>query len=160
MALHRDIFWIGRQWAVTGLGMQVINQKLGGQFDVEIARLWDDDWLDIFRGQSWLNAEDFAKGLAVARTRYPEPAKTVPAPLPVEALLRERATPPPEPIRAAVAPEAAEIAKPPALPPPEPTVSPAVTEAVEPAKAEPSSLKMNIGEHSARLMNVWRIKRH
>ena len=38
MALHRDIFWIGRQWAVTGFGMQAINQKHGGQFDIAIER--------------------------------------------------------------------------------------------------------------------------
>ena len=30
MALHRDIHWIGRQWAVTGHGMQLIDQKLKG----------------------------------------------------------------------------------------------------------------------------------
>ena len=46
MALHRDIHWIGRQWAVTGYGMQAINQKHGGQFDIEIARLWDDGLLE------------------------------------------------------------------------------------------------------------------
>ena len=27
MALHRDIFWIGRQWAVTGHGMQAIDPE-------------------------------------------------------------------------------------------------------------------------------------
>ncbi len=27
MALHRDIFWVGRQWAVTGYGIQACNQK-------------------------------------------------------------------------------------------------------------------------------------
>ena len=43
MALHRDIFWIGRQWAVTGHGMQLIDQRLMGAFDIEVARLWDDD---------------------------------------------------------------------------------------------------------------------
>jgi hypothetical protein len=26
MALHRDIFWIGRQWAVTGFRMQAENR--------------------------------------------------------------------------------------------------------------------------------------
>ena len=37
MALHRDIHWIGRQWAVTGHGMQLIDQKLQGFFDIAIA---------------------------------------------------------------------------------------------------------------------------
>ena len=43
MPLHRDIFWVGRQWAVTGYGMQAVDQRLNGKFDVETARLWDDD---------------------------------------------------------------------------------------------------------------------
>jgi len=73
MALHRDIHWIGRQWAVTGFGMQVIDQKHGGAFDVEIARLGDDGLLEGLRGQKWFNADDFAKGLAIARKRYPGP---------------------------------------------------------------------------------------
>jgi hypothetical protein len=34
MPLHRDIFWLGRQWAVTGFGIQAVNQKLNMQFDV------------------------------------------------------------------------------------------------------------------------------
>ena len=39
MPLHRDIHWIGRQWAVTGLGMQLIDQKLKGFFDIEVSQL-------------------------------------------------------------------------------------------------------------------------
>ena len=35
MALHRDIFWVGRQWAVTGYGVQACDQKQKGQFDIE-----------------------------------------------------------------------------------------------------------------------------
>ncbi len=42
MALHRDIYWVGRQWAVTGYGMQAVDPKLKGQFDIEASRLWDD----------------------------------------------------------------------------------------------------------------------
>jgi hypothetical protein len=71
MALHRDIHWIGRQWAVTGYGMQAIDQRHGGQFDIEIAGLWDDHLLERLSGQKWSNPEDFAKGLAIARKRYP-----------------------------------------------------------------------------------------
>ena len=73
MALHRDIFWIGRQWAVTGHGMQLIDQRLEGAFDIEVIRLWDDDLIESVRAKAWLKAEDFDKGLAVARTRYPQP---------------------------------------------------------------------------------------
>ena len=35
MALHRDIFWVGRQWAVTGYGIQACDQKQKGGFDIE-----------------------------------------------------------------------------------------------------------------------------
>ena len=73
MALHRDIFWIGRQWAVTGHGMQLIDQRLEGTFDIEVIGLWDDDLLDGVSGERWFNLEDFSKALALARARYPEP---------------------------------------------------------------------------------------
>ena len=72
MALHRDIFWIGRQWAVTGHGMQLIDQRLQGAFDIEVIRLWDDDLIESLHAKEWLKAADFDKGLAVARTRYPQ----------------------------------------------------------------------------------------
>ena len=49
MALHRDIFWVGRQWAVTGYGVQACDQKQKGQFDIEAGRLWDDDELENLR---------------------------------------------------------------------------------------------------------------
>jgi hypothetical protein len=75
MALHRDIFWVGRQWAVTGLGLQAVDQKQKSKFDIEIDRLWDDDLLDGLSAQHWFNLEDFNKGLSIARARYPEPAK-------------------------------------------------------------------------------------
>jgi hypothetical protein len=103
MALHRDIHWIGRQWAVTGYGMQAINQKHGGQFDIDIAHLWDEGLSESLREQKWFNADDFAKGLAVARKRFPgtprapepepqpEPAP-LPAPPPAATLLQAKGT--------------------------------------------------------------------
>ena len=36
MALHRDIYWVGRQWAVTGFGVQAVDQRLKGTFDIEV----------------------------------------------------------------------------------------------------------------------------
>jgi hypothetical protein len=75
MALHRDIYWIGRQWAVTGSGVQAIDQRLKGAFDIEVSRLWDDDLSERMRAYAWLNAADFDKALSVARTRFPEPPR-------------------------------------------------------------------------------------
>ena len=76
--MHRDIFWVGRQWSVTGYGMQAIDQKLKGKFDIEASRLWDDDLLDALRDEKWFNAGDFDKGLSEAHKHYPPPAgKTV-----------------------------------------------------------------------------------
>ncbi|THD60797.1 MAG: hypothetical protein E7813_22675 [Bradyrhizobium sp.] len=78
MPLHRDIFWVGKQWAVTGYGMQAIDQKLKGKFDIEAARLWDDDLPDALSDEKWFNIKDFDKGLAVARKHYPEPPRKAP----------------------------------------------------------------------------------
>jgi hypothetical protein len=80
MALHRDIFWVGRQWAVTGHGLQAVDQKLKGNFDIEAARLWDDGLLESMRAEPWLNVEDFGKALSVARTRFPAPLRKTPPP--------------------------------------------------------------------------------
>jgi len=97
MALHRDILWIGKQWAVTGHGMQLIDQRLMGAFDIEVARLWDDDLLERMHAKQWLNAEDFDKGLAVARARHKAP-KAGSEPASVVASEAEEVTlvPPPE----------------------------------------------------------------
>ncbi|UPK31790.1 hypothetical protein IVB18_26025 [Bradyrhizobium sp. 186] len=76
MALHHDIFWVGRQWAVTGAGIQAVDQRLRGVLDIEIARLWDDALVQSRRAKAGVNIEDFDRALATARTRYPrEPAQ-------------------------------------------------------------------------------------
>jgi hypothetical protein len=75
MPLHRDIFWVGKQWSVTGHGMQAIDQKLKGKFDIEVSRLWEDGLSEELRGEKWFNAKDFDKGLAEARKHYPEPPR-------------------------------------------------------------------------------------
>jgi hypothetical protein len=72
MALHRDIFWVGKQWAVTGHGMQAVDQKQKSKFDIEASRLWEDNLLDNLSPQRWFNSEDFNAGLSIARARYPE----------------------------------------------------------------------------------------
>ena len=89
MALHRDIHWIGRQWAVTGHGMQLIDQKLQGFFDIEVIRLWDESLIETMHAKEWLNAADFDKGLAVARARFPQstlPVTPLPEAVPAPAI--------------------------------------------------------------------------
>jgi hypothetical protein len=140
MALHRDIFWIGRQWAVTGFGMQAINQKHGGQFDIAIERLWDDDLLDALRGQKWFNPDDFAKGLAIAQARHSKPPPR-PAPPPVQTLLKSTIA------SADAAPAEATAAK---------TADP---DPLKPVEATPSLLQMGSTGHSAKLLRVWRVRR-
>jgi hypothetical protein len=80
MALHRDIYWVGRQWAVTGSGIQACDQKQKGQFDIEASRLWEDGVLESVRAHKWLNIEDFEKAISVARKYYPEPPRKTPPP--------------------------------------------------------------------------------
>src|SRR4051812_42372318 len=86
MALHRDIHWIGRQWAVTGYGMQLIDQKLKGFFDIEAVKLWERGLIEAMYAKEWLNKADFDKGLEIARKRYPDPSGTFAA-LPGEKVL-------------------------------------------------------------------------
>ena len=74
MALHREIYWVGKQWAVTGYGVQACDQKQKSKFDIEASRLWEDGALEILRAEAWLNQEDFDKALEVAREHFPEPS--------------------------------------------------------------------------------------
>ena len=84
MALHRDIYWVGKQWAVTGSGIQACNQKQRGKFDIEAASLWEDGVLESVRALKWLNLDDFEDAVSVARKYYPEPPRKAPAALPME----------------------------------------------------------------------------
>src|SRR5690349_10438526 len=79
MALHRDIYWVGKQWAVTGYGVQACDQKQKSKFDIEAGQVWDDDVLESLRVHKWLNVEDLERALSIARQRFPEPSRE-PAP--------------------------------------------------------------------------------
>jgi hypothetical protein len=72
MALHRDIFWLGRQWAVTGYGIQAVNKKLEGKFDVDASRLLAEDLAEPMLSEPWFDLDDFNEGLEVARKRLRE----------------------------------------------------------------------------------------
>ena len=163
MALHRDIHWIGRQWAVTGHGMQLIDQKLQGSFDVEAARLWDESLIASMRAKEWLNAADFDKGLAVARARYPQPPGTVTplaeampvpaikpiAPPPVAKLKASKPDEPPKPDRLDRIPQAL------AAPAPPPSVV-ATPDPIEPPQATTPDFHMRFDGH-AKFTRPWRV---
>jgi hypothetical protein len=83
MALHREIYWVGKQWAVTGHGVQACDQKQKSKFDIDVERVWDDDVLESLRAHKWLNVEDLEKALSIARQRYPEPPRKMAAEPPV-----------------------------------------------------------------------------
>jgi hypothetical protein len=150
MALHRDIFWIGRQWAVTGHGMQLIDQRLMGAFDIEVARLWDDDLIESVRAKAWLNATDFDKGLAVARTRHPQSSSTSVVAPPVPAIEPIAPPPPPKLERSATV----ELPQPPLPAPPE-AVTPQ-PQPIEPPKQQSPGLQMKI-DGGARFARPWRV---
>jgi hypothetical protein len=80
MALHRDVFWLGRQWAVTGSGIQAVNKKLEGKFDVEASRLWDDDLTTQVQSETWFDLDDFTQSLTMARKRFLDQPVTFPPP--------------------------------------------------------------------------------
>src|SRR5271163_726583 len=111
MALHRDIYWVGKQWAVTGHGIQACNQKQRGQFDIEATRLWEDGVQDAVRAEKWVNTDDFEKAVAIARKYYPEPPGSA---LPPPPLVEPASLPPPvEPV---LPPQPVLVAEPPTRP--------------------------------------------
>ena len=163
MPLHRDIHWIGRQWAVTGNGMQLIDQKLKGFFDIEIPHLWDEALIETTRAKEWLNVADFDKGLDVARTRFRD--------------RRPAAPPPPEPVLPAplavaqpVAPEVP-VASAPSIVPVEPPCqaaapmpvakaaepAPQAPEMIEPANSAPLKFEMWF-PGNAKFIRPWRVR--
>ena len=144
MALHRDIFWIGRQWAVTGSGIQLVDQRLKGAFDIEASRLWEEDLIERTRLFAWLNQDDFNKALEIARSRNPEPPhKKLPL---VESVL-ELIQPKPK--------ERAKSASP---------LSETKVELDKPAPVErprrpPQAFAMQVQRASAKFLPFWRVRR-
>jgi hypothetical protein len=168
MALHRDIHWIGRQWAVTGHGMQLIDQKLEGFFDIEIARLWDEGLIATMHAKEWLNAADFDKGLAVARTRFSQstlPVKPLPEVVLAPAIEAIASPPPiarPETPKRDVPPK---LDMPTQVPPahaaplrPEPVLPEAVFTAPDPFEPQdkPADLQMRFDGY-AKFVRPWRV---
>lgn len=151
MALHRDIHWIGRQWAVTGHGMQLIDQKRKGLYDIEVSRLWDEDLVERVRASGWLNTADFDKGLTLARKRYPlPPGAAAPRPRTPKASPVEPVVPPP------VAKPRGSRRKP--SPPAEPPQAPvaAAEKPLDPPKPSLPGFQMRFGGR-ARFIRPWRV---
>jgi hypothetical protein len=158
MPLHRDIHWIGRQWAVTGHGMQLIDQKQKGHFDIEVSRLWDEAVVAELRAQQWVNVADFDRGLEVARKRYPDASRPVSPP--PETIVRTAPATPVGPLVAAPPivpsaplPEAAtpmHVAKP-------AEAAPQQGEAIEPAKSTPREFQMRFSGR-AKFVRPWRVR--
>jgi hypothetical protein len=146
MALHRDIYWVGKQWAVTGYGIQACDQKQKGKFDIEAARIWEDGVLDSLRDQKWLNAKDFDKAISVARTHYPEPPR--------------KAAPPPAPATTK-SPDKSPDKTPEKIDPPEKKRAPrlkAEGAAAEPANPVAPAFEMRVNGWPAKLVPVWRVR--
>jgi len=147
MALHRDIYWVGRQWAVTGYGLQAVDQKLKSQFDIEISRLWDEGLLESLQSERWLNIEDFNQGLSLARARYPEPPqKAAPPQAIVSPAKRDEPIEPPKPVAALLRPVAE---------PPKPVIAPKPV--AEPPKAPRLKFEMRIESWPAKFIRPWRV---
>lgn len=61
------VYWRGRQWAATKYGVECRD----GCYAIERTRLWEEDnehsWIMHMAGKDWVDLEDFAEALRVAR---------------------------------------------------------------------------------------------
>jgi hypothetical protein len=144
MALHRDIYWIGRQWAVTGFGLQAVDQRLQGAFDVEAAGVWDEGLSARMRRHAWINGEDFDKALTLARQRFPEPArKSLPL---VESVLELIPQPSPTPSQQSASPLSADA------------VDLQSAEATAKMPQPAPTLQLHVQGRLARFVPQWRVR--
>ena len=150
MALHRDIYWVGRQWAVTGAGIQAVDQKRHSAFDIEVDSIWDDGLAARMRAQAWLNVEDFDHALALARSRFPEPPRK---PLPLVESVLELIQPTPAGPRKPVALPTENISRSSEPPPAKPLQA---ARPVEPPSPIP---QLRVEGSLARFLPQWRVRR-
>jgi hypothetical protein len=149
MALHRDIYWVGRQWAVTGAGIQAVDQKRRSASDIEVDRIWDDSLAAQMRAQPWLNGEDFDNALAIARSRFPEPPRK---PLPLIESVLELIQPAPAEPRKPVAPQPQNISRRSEPAPAKPL------QAAAPMQPPPMP-HLHVEGSLARFLPQWRVRR-
>lgn len=81
VVLHRDVFWLGKQWAVTGYGIQAVSQKYKMKFDIDVSQIWNEDLDALMRDEPWFDAADFAEAVSIARKRAQESPLTFKPPL-------------------------------------------------------------------------------
>jgi hypothetical protein len=146
MALDRNIYWVGRQWAVTGLGIQLVDQRLKGVFDIELSRVWEEGISERMRAYAWLNVEDFNRALSVARARFPEPPKKQ---LPLVESVLELIQPAPAKEPKQAAPPSMAVA---------PVQEAAPIEPPAPAVRAAPALALRIDRASARFLPQWKIR--
>ena len=150
MALHRDIYWVGRQWAVTGAGIQAVDQKRRSAFDIEVDGIWDDGLALRMRAQAWLNVEDFDNALAIARSRFPEPPRK---PLPLVESVLELIQPAPAEPRKPVAPPPQSLSR---RSEPAPAKPLQAAPPMQPASPMP---QLRVEGSLARFLPQWRVRR-
>lgn len=161
MALHRDIYWVGRQWAVTGFGVQAVDQRLKGAFDIEIARLWEEDLPRRMRALAWINADDFNKALEVARERHPAPPrKALPLVESVLELIQPMpvASEPPKPALSLAKPVPSPMEVRSAASPMNASVPPAQPRPIELPAVKIPLLAWRVERASAKFLPQWRIR--
>lgn len=71
-ALAEPVIWKGHQWAVTAWGIEARD----GKYPIEGKRVWEDNhghgWIDHMAEKSWVDLDDFAEALRIARGRWPK----------------------------------------------------------------------------------------
>ena len=64
------VHWRGRQWAVTDAGVEAVD----GKYHIEASAIRCDregrDWIEHMRHQYWVDCEDLAEALEIARRRW------------------------------------------------------------------------------------------
>lgn len=161
MALHRDIYWIGRQWAVTGFGLQAVDQRLQGAFDLESSQVWDEGLQARIRSHAWVNGEDFDKALRLARQRFPDPArKDLPLVESVLELIQPMpvASEPPKPALSLAKPVPSPMEVRSAASPMNASVPPAQPRPIELPAVKIPLLAWRVERASAKFLPQWRIR--
>ena len=73
-ALAEPVYWTGRQWTVTGHGIEARD----GKYNIAGSRAWEEasghGWIEHMAEKDWVDIQDFAEALRLARGRWPKKA--------------------------------------------------------------------------------------